>query len=289
MIMRSSVPKTRVQDESVKEWILSLDNVLRLTDETARPGLQTKLSCKMVNDQPSLILPLEMDELQPDVLNYLHALGASQNITLIEERRVDDLIPLVDRREERPPDLALGVSLLLKQTGIPGPAHSLSTPHMLLPENPPIDVAKLIKIVASVYKDAKKVVFVPNRFLLGNFSDKSTPLTGYACKVVTEDQRIILSYFNAPEFHAIGYVTNNQFVMHVFLAGGQISNPVLWSPYDIMTDSSFRCQVFKSAIPGHDFGLLYSTFYIDLESSLHNESWWAESKSDKHKLSNDPA
>ena len=289
MIMQSSLRKAIVQDESEIEWILALDNVLKLTDETVRSGLQTRLSCKVVGDQASLILPPEMDELQPDVLQYLHALGAAQDITLIEERRVDDIIPVINLREDRPPDLALGVSLLLKQTGMPGPVHSLSTPHMLHPDNPPIDLAKLIKIVANVYKDAKKVVFVPNRFLTGNFSDKNSPLTGYACKVITGDRKLILSYFNAPEFHAIGYVSNNQFVMHVFLAGGPISNPRLWSPYSIMTDSAFRCQVFKSAVPGHDFGLLYSTFYIDLDHSLQNQDWWSTSSSANPEVSNDSA
>ena len=266
------------QDNSTHQddWIAGLDNVLKLTDETARAGMQARLTCKLVNDRASLILPPEMDELQPAVLNYLHALGASHDITLIEERRVDEVIPEVNRRQDRPPNLALGISLLLKQTGLPGPAHSLSSPHMLRPENPRIDIAQLIKIIAKVYRDAKRVVFLPNRFLTGNFEDQSVPLTGYACKVVTGDQKYTLCYFNAPEFHAIGYISNNQFVVHVFLAGGPIGNPQIWSPYRTMTDSAFRIQLFKSAVPGNDFGLLYSTFFIDLEDVFETQAWWTD-------------
>jgi len=276
--MSSTITDVPNHEEPVKDWILALDNVLKLTDEKTKTGLQARITCNVVNDNASFILPPEMAELQPDVLNYLHAIGAAHDITLIEERRSKDRIPVINRRSQRPTNLALGISLLLKQTGMPGPVHSLSVPHMLKPGNDGIDIAKLIKIVAKVYPDSKRVIFEPNRFLTGEFTDQNASMTGYACKVMTNDNAIILGYFNAPQFHAIGYVTNDQFVMHVFLAGGPIRQPRLWSPYKTMTDSIFRCQLFKSALAGSDFGLLYTTFYIDLEGALQNRPSWHESK-----------
>jgi len=286
--MSSSKTSAKSGQGSSKEWILALDNVLKLTSKKTTPGMQARVSCAQLDEHYALILPAEMADLQPQVLKYLHALGAAHNITLVEDQRSQDFASIVERRDTRPSNLALGVSLLLKQTGMPGPVHSLSTPHALNPGNSQIDIAKLIKMAAQVHTDAKRVVFEPNRFLTGDFSEHE-PMTGYACKVVTEDSKFVLSYFNAPQFRATGYITNNQFVMHVFLAGGPLCNPQLWGPLQTMTDSVFRCQLFKSALPGHDFGLLYTTFYIDLVDTLENHDWWQETKVNQRRVGNNLA
>lgn len=261
-------------EANTDEWIRGLSRVLKFTDQRVRPGLRATLSCKVSDGEPSLFLPPELATLQPDILSYLHALGAANNITLIEDRREIDIQPMTERRSKRPSDLALGVSLLLRQTGLPGPAHCLSKPHVLRPDNPQISLPKLINMAAHVQPGCKKVVFIPNRFLTGDFSEQAKPMTGYACKVITQEEQITISYFNSPDFHAMGYISNDQFVIHVFLAGGPISSPKIWSPFSIMTDSAFRCQVFKSKSAAHHFGILYSTLYIDLEASMETEPWW---------------
>nr|MBX2885946.1 hypothetical protein [Granulosicoccus sp.] len=210
-------------ENNTDDWIRGLSRVLKFTDQKLRPGLRATLSCKVADNEPTLFLPPELATLQPDILSYLHALGAANNITLTEDRREIDIQPMTERRSNRPSDLALGVSLLLRQTGLPGPAHCLSKPHVLRPDNPQIPLPKLINMAAHVQPSSKKVVFVPNRFLTGNFSEQAQPMTGYACRVITQEEQITISYFHSPDFHAMGYISNDQFVIHVFLAGGPIS------------------------------------------------------------------
>lgn len=261
-------------ENSTDEWIRGMSRVLKFTDQKVRPGLRATLSCKVADGEPTLFLPPELATLQPDILRYLHALGAANDITLVEDRRQVDIQPVTERRSNRPSDLTLGVSLLLRQTGLPGPAHCLSKPHVLHPENPQIPLPKLINMAAHVQPSCKKVVFVPNRFLTGNFTEQAQPMTGYACKVITQEEQLTITYFTSPDFHALGYISNDQFVVHVLLAGGPIGTTQIWSPFSIMTDAAFRCQVFKSKSSAHHFGLLYSTLYIDMEASMENESWW---------------
>lgn len=276
--MQPHIQPSEAYEVSTQEWICALNEAIQGTDQTPHSGLRTNVAAELVNNQPSLFLPTEMAELQPDVLNYLHALGAANNITLVEEQREADVQPLIERREQRPPDLVLGVSLLLQQTGLPGPAHGTSEPHRLKPDNPKVDLTRLIKMAAAVYGESKKVVFLPNRFLTGNFTDQASPMTGYACKVVVGEEKTIVTYFNAPEFHAVGYIANDQFVLHILHAGGSIENPMVWSPYSIMTDAPIRCQVYRSEDEGQDCGILYSTFYIDLDRSMEDEAWWKGSR-----------
>ena len=261
-------------DHSEDDWLIGLNKVLDLTDRTSRQGLKTNLSCRLADNRASLFLPPDMAQLQPETLAYLHALGAAHDITLVEDRRKISLSPTVDKRNTRPSDLAIGVSLLLKQTGLPGPAHSLSAPHVLREHNHTIELPRLIAMAAKLHPKSKKVIFLPNRFLTGNFTEQASPMTGYACKSSCDRQNITLSYFTAPEFRSVGYITGDQFVLHVLLAGGSIRDPKIWSSWDTMTNASFRCQVFRSPVPGHNFGVLYSTFYIDLESSMENQDWW---------------
>lgn len=266
-------------------WLIGLNKILDLTDRKPRPGLRANLSCHQVDNRAKLFLPPEMAQLQPETLAYLHAVGAAHDMTLVEDRRKVDLVPSIDKRNTRPPDLAIGVSLLLKQTGLPGPAHSLSMPHVLRDYNHTIELQRLLAMAAKLHPKSKKIVFLPNRFLTGNFEQDSAPMTGYACKSICDSQNITLSYFSAPEFRSVGYITGDQFVLHVLLGGGSIKDPKIWSSWDTMTNINFRCQVFKSPVPGHNFGLLYTTFYIDLEKSMKNQAWWNDKRPDLTKAS----
>jgi len=273
--LEKSSPRISAPKDQPPDWIQALSQGLSFTDQRVRQGLRATVSSKIIDDKVHLFIPPELAQLQPDVLRYLHALGAAHNFTLVEDRRSVDIEPIAERRSARPNDLALGVSLLLKQTGLPGPAHSLSEPHILRPDNPRITLPRLIRMAAQVQADSKKVIFVPNRFLTGDFGQQAEPMMGYACRVITHDEQLVLSYFDAAEFHALGYISNDQFVIHVFLAGGPITAPRIWSPLGIITDAAFRCQIFTSNSPAHHVGLLYNTFYIDMETSMEDESWWA--------------
>ncbi len=269
---------TSQQGISTTEWIATLDKILQLTDLTPKTRLRASLNCKLINDTPYLFLPSEMEWLQPELLSYIENLTQQHGIELVEDRRKLDIEPISERRYAKPTDLALGVSLLLKQTGIPGPAHCLSVPHMLKAGNEKIDVTTLIRMASAVYPEAKRVVFRPNRFLTGDFDADCEPVTGYACKVIHRHHKTTVSYFNSPDFHAVGYITNDQFVLHVLLAGGTQRNTGLWSPFRTLTDSTFRCQVFTGNQPEQNFGLLYHTFYIDLERSIEDVMGWSNSK-----------
>ncbi len=260
------------------EWIETLDKILQLTDLTPKTRLRASLNCKLIKNKPYMFLPSEMEWLQPELLDYIQSLAEQHGIELVEDRRKLEIQPINERRYAKPTDLALGVSLLLKQTGIPGPAHCLSVPHMLKAGNEQIELTKLIRMASAVYPKAKRVVFRPNRFLTGDFDENCEPVTGYACKVLHGQNKTTVSYFNSPDFHAVGYITNDQFVLHVLLAGGTQGNTGLWSPFKTLTDSTFRCQVFTGKHSPQSFGLLYHTFYIDLERSIEEVLGWPDTK-----------
>lgn len=268
-------PQTLNKD-SKDNWLIRLNELMSLTDTSMLPGNKANLSCNIDGDTNEMFLPANLAEFQPQVLRYLHALSAANNITLVEDRRAIEIQPVTERRLSRPSDLAIGVSLLLKQTGLPGPAHSLSSPHRLNIGNARIELPRLIRMAAELHAKSKRVVFLPNRFITGNFQEDAEPMTGYACKATCDTNNITLGYFNAPEFRAVGYISNDQFVLHVLLAGGSISEPTIWSSLKTLNTSSFRCQIFNSPVPNADFGLLYSTYYIDLEESMEQQQWWSK-------------
>ena len=74
--------------------------------------------------------------------------------------------------------------------------------------------------------------------------------------------------FEAQDFHALGYVTNNQFVVTIYFAGGPISNPSLWTHFYNLAETPFSCQIFDSPYPGQMYGLFYKTYYIELDKQV---------------------
>jgi len=248
-------------------WINGLSSIMRMSDTRLDPSLKTIISSDVKNDRLALFVPPEMSDLQPENLRYLHAMASRNGCMLIEDRRNSDIRPLVEQRDLKPHKLALGIAELLKQTGMPGPTAQLSTPHRLTPGNPHFDVPDLIDMVSTTVSKSKRIVVLPTPALVETTGNETHPISAFACKLVTADANTVLSFFDSPGFKAIGYVANNQFVMHVFIGGGPLRSPLIWANFDAMLKNRFRFQLFRSTQPGQDFGLLYNTFYLDINQA----------------------
>lgn len=251
---------------SSEQWISGLSNVLGLADARADSSLRTIISSDVKQDRLALFLPPEMSELQPENLRYLHALASQHGCMLIEDRRNMDIRPIVENRDLKPHKLAIGISQLLKQTGLPGDNIQLSKPHRLNPVNPHLDVVQLIDMAAFTVAKSKRIVLLPNEAMVAATGNETHPISAFACKLTTANTETTLSYFNSPGFKALGYIAGNQFVTHVLIGGGPLRSPQLWSNQESMLKNKFRFQLFRSTYPGQDFGLLYNTFYMDLQN-----------------------
>jgi len=247
---------------------------MRLSDTRLDPSLKTVISSDVKNGKLALFVPPEMSDLQPENLRYLHALASRNGCMLIEDRRTSEIRPLVEQRDLKPHQLAIGIGELLKQTGMPGSQAKLSSPHRLLQGNPHIDVPDLVDMVSATVSKCKQVVVLPTPAMVETTGNETHPIRAYACKLVTADANLTLSFFDSPGFKAIGYIASNQFVIHVFIGGGSLRSPHIWANFDAMLKNRFRFQLFRSTQPGQDFGLLYNTFYLDIETNHagHSES-----------------
>ena len=293
--MSESDEKTQAQatdSANGQSWIQTVRDQLAGANQKVDARLRTTLQCKMVGSEPSLLVPPELAEDQPEMLEYLHEFTETNSLSLIEDRRRLDLAPIIEQRRNDTPNMAMGISLLLKQTGMPGSTCSLSSPHMLKQGNRRIDVAELIRLGAAIQPKSRKIVFLPNAFVRTRLLGEAQTMTGYACKVKsrqgddgenrqagpdgetgdTDPEKIepttTVVQFEAQDFHALGYVTNNQFAVTVFLAGGPIINPSLWTYFYNLSETPFNCQIFDSPYAGQMFGLFYKTYYIELENQF---------------------
>ena len=263
---------------SEKMWVQSLADAIQKTDQTAESRMRTMLVCDIKSNKPALFVPPDMAELQPSSLRYLHAFARSNDLKLVEDRRRVEVQPIIEQRDRKPPMIALGLSMLLNQTGAPGAIRTLSEPHRLNADSQHIGIAKLIDMAAFAASKSKRVVVLPNRMIV-NVSDNDTqPISGFACKLISADTTTVLSHFDSSKFRAIGYSAGSQYVMHVCLAGGPLKNPTLWAHLHTLTRTDFRFQLFPSRKPANDFGLFYATFYLDMAESP--TPWWIDSATD---------
>ncbi|NND91647.1 MAG: hypothetical protein HKN42_12370 [Granulosicoccus sp.] len=255
-------------------WVQTLSEVIGKTDSAAESRMHTVLSCDIKAHKPALFLPPDMAELQPRSLRYLHAFAKANDLRLIEDRRRVEIQPVIEQRDRKPPMIALGLSTLLQQTGLPGAPRPLSTPHRLNADSPHIGIARLIKMAAFSAPESKRVVVLPNQMMINVLNDDTQPITGYACRLITADTTSILSHFDSPNFRAIGYSAGHQYVMHVCLAGGPLQSSTLWSHLHTLTRTDFRFQLFPGRQAIDDFGLFYATFYLNLSETP--SPWWLE-------------
>lgn len=223
------------------------------------------------NNKASFFLPPDMASLQQNNLRYLHALSQASSCRLIEDRRSVDLAPLSEQRDRKPPHLAMSLSLLVKQTGLPGPLRTLSMPHRLKQENVHIPLPDLIDLMAGSLEQCKRVVILPNRFISNFLGNDTNPIAGYAGRLTIGDKETTLCYFDSPSLRTIGYRSGDQFVLHYLLGGGPIRSPQLWTNLPALQGAQARLQLFRSSHRGHDFGLLHSTVFLDLDSELRHD------------------
>ncbi len=259
-------------DKTAGKWIHSLAKIIQITDGRAESPLRTILSYDLRDGQPCLFVPPDMATLQPNSLRYLRTFSRQHAFKLIEDRRQVEIQPIIEQRDQSPPQICIGLSSLLKQTGMPGDTRPLSHPHRLNPGSVHVSVQRLINMAAAAFSNSKKVVVLPNSSIVGVLDNSTLPIAAYASKIHTDDLTSILSHFDSPTFRAIGYSAGNQYVMHVFFAGGPLRNPQLWAPLKTLTHTDFRFQLYPGSRPEYDFGLFYSTFYFDL--SADPKPWW---------------
>ena len=131
-------------------------------------------------------------------------------------------------------------------------------------------------MVSATVSKSKRIVLLPTPTLVETTGNETHPISAFACKLVTADASTVLSFFDSPGFKAIGYIAKDQFVVHVFIGGGPLRSPLIWANFDAMLKNRFRFQLFRSTQPGQDFGLLYNTFYLDINSEESSKSQSAE-------------
>ena len=274
-------PTTTTPAETVSDnWIDQLLYTLSGTQQVAESRLATTLQCKIVGDDLCLLVPPELAEYQPEILEYLHNFASTNSLTLIEDRRNLALAPIIDRRHNNLPDMAMAVSSLLKQSGLPGPIPPLSAPQRLRMGAHKIDCAKLIRMAEGVKEQSRKVAIIPKPFIRQRLMQDDESLTVTACqlryttasesakKTGQNEEMITFAHFESPNFHAIGYTSAGQFVVTVYLAGGSLRHPQIWASQNNLSESPFSCQVFSSPHADQDCALLYRTYYFDLEEAV---------------------
>ena len=266
-------------------WVRSVAEAVTKTQESAESRIKTVFTCRTINKKNLLFAPADMAEFQPRTLRYMHKFAQTNKFTLIEDRRSIQAGSIIEKRVQKDPMMVLGMGMLLKQAGMPGPARPLSEPHRLNPENPFFPISTLIDMAAFSAARSKSTVLPPNRITIKALDNDSQPISGYACNIKTDDTTILLSHFESDKLRAIGYSAGNQFVLHLCLGGGTLQNPALWTTMNTLQSTDFRFQLFTGKTPAEDFGLFFSTLYLDL-SQAPLPSWLtgAPAKNDKRHL-----
>jgi len=264
-------------------WIERLSDVMRHASDEVPSRLHTTLSCHVRGKRPILFLPPEMGTLQPQGLAYLRAFARRHSFGLVEDRRKIDLRPVTESRDRSPSKLAMGISLLLKQTGMPGGARTLSSPHRLNADSLHVDLAELVHMAALARRRSKRIVLLPNRMIVDMIGQDTHPIVGHACRLATTDSNTVLSQFESPSFRSIGYSTGRQYVMHVFLAGGSSDAPELWTRLQLFTHTDFRFRLFPGQRQGPDYGLFHATYFFEMSDGTKSP-WWLKQEPDNPTL-----
>ena len=254
-------------------WIEGLAKVMRTGAVRGRPAARTALGCHVDGERSRLFVPPEMPTLQPASLAWLLRFAAGNGFALVEDRRRRDETPFAERRGDASPAAALGLGLLLKQTGLPGPVARLSSPHRHAADGPFVDVPELVAMAASAARRSKRVRVLPNRPLVDVLGGDTRPVDGYACRLDCAPARTVLSHFDAPGLRAVGYSSGRQYMLHLLLGGGPALAPKLWAAPAALARTDVRFRLFPGPEARLDFGLLYSTFHFDM-TAQRPAPWW---------------
>ena len=255
-------------------WIEGLARAIRAGAAGSRAAARTSLGCHVDEGRARLFLPPEMPTLQPASLAWLTRFAAGNGFALVEDRRRRAETPAAERRGEVPPAIALGLGLLMRQTGLPGPVPRLSAPHRLAADAPFVDLPELVAMAAGAVPRAKRVTVLPNRPLVDVLGGDTHPIHGYGCRLDSASARTVLTHFDAPSLKAVGYSSGRQYVMHLLLGGGPAIAPRLWTKPGTLARTDVRFRLFRAAKDRRlDFGLLYTTLYLDM-ADRRPEPWW---------------
>lgn len=232
-----------------------------------------QLKCRMIQRRITLIYPHGLREQNPELLRYLSQFAEQNKLKLLQDRRVIPVEPLYECRKEEPPILALGVGVLLQQTGLTGTNQLHLSDEDPIPQVSGNRFRKLLKIADTVSETGKKVTVKHNRFLAPD-ADPAAKIHATASKVVKGNDHRIFSYFNGKKFRAIGYTQKSNFVFHVFAGGGTAGKTGVWGPLDIMTREPIHFRLYRDVDADNNFGLLYTSYNLDMHQTADAAADW---------------
>jgi hypothetical protein len=282
---KSATKETKQASKAASQpnsWVHSIAEAVTKTQDSAESKIKSALTCRTINKKNVLFVPADMAQFQPRTLRFLHRFAQTNKLTLIEDRRSIQAGSIIEKLAQKDPMMVLGMGMLLKQAGMPGPARPLSEPHRLNPENPFFPISTLIDMAAFSTAKSKSTVLPPNRITVKALDNDTQPISGYACNIKTDDTTILLSHFESDNLRAIGYSAGNQFVLHLCLGGGTLQDPALWTTMNTLQSTDFRFQLFTGKKPADDFGLFLSTLYLDL-SQAPLPSWLTDAPAKNNK------
>lgn len=254
-------------------WINELSEAVDSKNNVHSGKDYCQLKCRMIQRRLTLIYPYDLGEKSPDVLQYLSAFAQQNKLKILKERRSDSIEPLYECRKEEPPILALGVGMLLQQTGLAGSDQLHLAETAPEPQVSGQRFGRLLKIGSEVSQKGKKVSLRPNRFIFGENAQRKQ-LHGYASKIVKGGESRVFSYFDADKFRAIGYTRQSNFVFHVFAGGGREENTAIWGPLQVMTREPLHFRLYHSPDSENRFGMLYSSYTLNLRETAQSASYW---------------
>jgi len=255
-------------------WVQTVSEAKKSRQDGAESKIKTALSCRNVRKKPALYAPSDMAELQPRTLNYLQAFTKNNNLKLVEDRRKSNSKQANEKRAAPKQKLVLGMSMLLKQGGMPGAARKLSEPHRLDPEGTFVSIADLIDMAAYSAPKSKRAQLEPNTMTSKALNNDTQLITAHACNLITDNTSTLLSHYESSKFRAIGYSTGKQYIFHLCLGGGTVENPELWVDLEVLKSTDFKFHLFEGSDKSDDYGLFYTTMYLDLSQAPL--PWWLQ-------------
>ncbi|MCB1753944.1 MAG: hypothetical protein KDJ38_00385 [Gammaproteobacteria bacterium] len=254
-------------------WIADISHAINDAGMSNSSKDYCQLRCRTIQRRLTLIYPNRLREENPELLDYLSKFAEKNGLKLLQERRTIPVEPLYECRKEEPPILALGVGILLQQTGLAGSNQLHLSQENPLPQVSGQRFAKLLKIASQVSDNGKRVQLRPNRFLFGEQAPASA-LTGFASKVIKGQENRVFSYFDNDSFRAIGYMQKSSFIFHVFAGGGPETAPERWGPLSVMTREPIQFRLYRDAQSSKKFGVLYTSYNLDLNQTASKAAYW---------------
>ena len=253
-------------------WVSGLTHLATSTQPSAESRVRTVVSCDIRSGRKAMFVPPDMPQLQPRSLQYLRAFALTHDLQLVEDRRRVTVTPVRDMRNSPTPAICKALGELLQQLGLPGATRLQSWPHRLGRDSQHIEISKLIKMAAFAAPKAKRSSIELNASLKEVINNKADTIDVYGCKLVSEEISAVLGIFETTGFRAVGYSTGKQYVIHICLAGGELSAPELWADFHLLSSTDFRLQLHEARDPSKDVGLFYTTVYLDLSEAP--TPWW---------------